>query len=512
MKPTPACYYMLCVLILTASCAPSPQAETAMFLGQGLMAGEVSSHSAILQARLTAAPRITQGDMPGARGMLRFAYTPDSSFQRSIRHTPWLPAVDAYDFIAKTRITGLQPNRRYYYRAEYGPDSLPLYFSSIGSFSTLPGPQSTAPVSFVVVTGMNYYHFHFGKYDSTLQYRGPDKYLGYPALESIERLKPQYFIGTGDNVYFDHPAEKNYQNALKNGKHPLPGYFDGKAVTTEAGMRRKYHLQFAQPRFRSLFRHTATYWEKDDHDYRINDSDPYTDFPISHELGIRNFREQLPVVDPTDSAALTYRTHRMSRDLQIWLTEGRDYRSPNDLPDGPEKSLWGTTQREWLKKSLLESTATFKVLISPTPLVGPDDAYKKDNHTNPEGFKYEGDQFFKWLKENGFLQKNFYLICGDRHWQYHAIHPLGFEEFSCGALVDANARAGRLAGDARSTAPQGRIRQLYIQGTPEQASGGFLKVDSRRVEGMPTLTFSFYDEKGNLLYQHQKSANMQTEE
>ena len=94
------------------------------------------------------------------------------------------------------------------------------------------------------------------------------------------------------------------------------------------------------------------------------------------------FREQLPVTDPADSGAVTYRTHRLNKDLQIWLLEGRDYRSPNTMPDGPGKTVWGERQLAWLKNTLLASDATFKVIVTPTPLVGPDDARKKDNHTN----------------------------------------------------------------------------------------------------------------------------------
>ena len=38
----------------------------------------------------------------------------------------------------------------------------------------------------------------------------------------------------------------------------------------------------------------------------------------------------------------------MNRSLQLWFVEGRDYRSANDDPDGPQKSIWGKEQRDWL--------------------------------------------------------------------------------------------------------------------------------------------------------------------
>jgi alkaline phosphatase/alkaline phosphatase D len=265
----------------------------------------------------------------------------------------------------------------------------------------------------------------------------------------------------------------------------------------------------------SLFSQVPTYWEKDDHDHRYNDSDTTGDQPPSNELGIQTFLEQVPVVDPEEPDPITYRTIRVNKLLQIWLTEGRDYRSPNAMDDGPEKTLWGATQKAWLQQTLLDSDATFKLLISPTPMVGPDDLYlpwpfegqsKRDNHTNPLGFKHEGEGFFSWLGDNGFLNKNFYIICGDRHWKYHSIRPDGFEEFSTGALVDANSRLGRVPGDPESTDPDGLIDQPF---TDSEETGGFLQVVVRPGEGASSATceFTFYDENGVMLYTITKVAN-----
>ena len=328
--------------------------------------------------------------------------------------------------------------------------------------------------------------------------------MGYPALESIKNLGVDYFVGTGDNVYFDHPNEKGFNNSVKKGNDPHPGWFGGIEAKTEAEIRRKYHLQFSQPRFKALFAAVGTYWEKDDHDYRFNDADPYRDFPIAHDLGIKNFQEQLPVVSPLDEAPKTYRTYRINKSLQIWLVEGRDYRSNNKMEDGPEKTLWGREQITWLKRTLEASDAPFKILISPTPMVGPDDAYKTDNHVNLAGFRYERDQFIRWLDSTDILNNGFYVVCGDRHWQYHAQDPSGLEEFSTGALVDNNSRAGRLAGDPNSTDPKALIEQFYIQGDNASATGGFLRIRAFKKEAQHHLVLSYFDEKAKLLYETEK--------
>ena len=417
--------------------------------------------------------------------------------------TDWIEATSHQDYIVKAKVAGLNPDTRYFYRLRYGASRESTQLGRTCSFKTMGGPEKSIPVSFVVVTGMNYAFFHYGTAGrGKRMYRGPDKHLGYPALVAILKLKPDVFVGTGDNVYYDHPILTR--------------------ARTLAELRRKWHEQFVQPRFLELFSQVPTYWEKDDHDHRFNDCDPHSPVRGVHEtaedradpemaqqpssqLGIRTFWEQLPVVDPREKEPVTYRTHRVTRDLQIWLVEGRDYRSPNDFPDGTEKTLWGKKQMAWLQRTLLASDATFKILISPTPLVGPDSTLKRDSHANIGGFQHEARKFFAWLTRNGFLDKHFYLICGDRHWQYHALHPSGFEEFSCGAICDANAGSAVAPGQPGSTDPGGRITHKYTQHEP---SGGFLKVDitPSRKDSPVRAEFSFYDERGSLLYRTLKTA------
>jgi len=105
----------------------------------------------------------------------------------------------------------------------------------------------------------------------------------------------------------------------------------------------------------------------------------------------------------------TYRTIHWGRDLQVWLVEGRDFRSPNTQPDGPGKTIWGAKQKQWFYDTVKESNATFRILVSPTPLVGPDRQNKNDNYANA-GFTYEGAEIRKFLGG----QKSMYVICGDR--------------------------------------------------------------------------------------------------
>jgi alkaline phosphatase D len=473
---------------------------------QGEMAGEVTEDSAILQARLTVNGQVRFGDVEGHAGLGAFALSSEEDFRDAFR-TRWIVAAAEGDYLIKTQVTGLEPGTRYYYRLLSGPDLESLEAGPTGTFRTLDGQGVAREVSFVVVTGMNRFAF---RALALKNLAFEDLRLGFPALSAIALHQPDFFIGTGDNVYYDSP-------------------FFGRAASRDS-MRAKWHRQFATPRFAELLQDVSTYWEKDDHDFRYDDADPYGPFEPSADLAAEVFLEQVPVAAPGDEDPRTYRTHRINDLVQIWLVEVRDHRDANTEPPSPDKTIWGEQQRAWLQRTLLKSDATFKIFISPTPMVGPDDSMKggqggwlapyfggrplgqgddenkRDNHTNLYGFRDEGEAFFAWLVDNGFLGQNVYIICGDKHWQYHSIHPTGFEEFSAGALVDGNARLGPKPGDDGSTDPDGLISQPYSQ---EEASGGFLEVTIRPPTGSEpaVATFAFYDEHGTLLYTVDRAAH-----
>ena len=470
--------------VVTHSCQESRISDIPGLYLHYLLAGETTDNSVILQARMGKSDTLIDYDIKGAEGYIRFELSDNIEFEDS-KVFPWQSTLPENDLIAKEYITGLEPGKTYLYRCHYGFDKTEYVVSEPGKFKTLQGREGSDPVRLVMVTGSNYHRFKSGGKGGAIGEIFPpatpeELKKGFPGHVTILEQEPDYWIGNGDNVYYDQPAEE--------------------AAETVDEMRAFWHRLYSMPRFKSLLLNTSTFWLKDDHDRRYDDSDT-TDYsrkngqhrPLpTNADGINTFLEQVPVPEKT------YRTYRINQTLQIWMVEGRDYRSPNTDPDGPEKSIWGKEQLEWLKTTLLESDAPHKLLISPTPMIGPDDNWKIDNHCNLEGFRIERDRFFQWLADNQLIGSGFYVLCGDRHWQYHAVDPSGVEEFSCGALVDANSRYGRVAGDPESTDPEGLISQPYLQ---EKPSGGFLLFESGKKDSGPYLTFRYFDEKGTQLYE-----------
>lgn len=464
------------------STAADPVVETAtvdpvvrdrrLSLGQGTMAGEVSDVSALLQTRLTQGTELDEtGDLPGAAGVVCFQWSEYQGFDDAKR-TRFQTATPERDFIVRAELDGLRPGTRYYYRAVYGATESETSMGPTCSFRTLQGAAGSRPVKFIVGSCMNYIKFMHGRAGNAggpLTATAEDKRLGFPAFASMQSLQPEFFVGTGDIVYYDNPF---------------------RVAKTVEELRRCWHEQFRFPRMIDFFQNVPAYWSKDDHDFRYSDSDNESAKLPLPQTGINLFHEQLPIAPVDADQPRTYRTLRVNRDVQIWLTEGRDFRSPNDAEDGPNKTMWGDEQRAWLKSTLQASDAKWKLIISPTPMVGPDDAYKKDNHASLSGFRHEADAFFDWVKQNQIAQV--FLICGDRHWQYHSIHPSGVNEFACGALNDENARMGVSPGADYGTDPKGVIDQPY---TSPEPSGGFLQVEVGE-----TLEVRFFDDQARQLY------------
>lgn len=456
------------------------------------MVGEVTDTSAIVQVRVTQGTKLIDGDtyddgdamrdgdLPGLEANVTITLMPERGDGSPIAQQK---ATAENDYIARAKFKGLAPGMTYHVVATLDVLNDEKNDSAVvmarGIFKTHPGKNRSAPVRFSLTSCMNYDKFvgNDGS-DRARGYQGKDRMLGYPAAEAVLKQKPDFVVYAGDVIYYD--------------KKPQ--------VKTLADMRAKWHRQNALPRMIALHAAAPGYWMKDDHDHRTNDSDSTKDYFPSHELGIKTFREQVPIVGPDDEKTPTYRTFRVSKDLQVWFVEGRDYRDPNKKADGPDKTLWGKEQIAWLKKTLLESDATFRILISPTPLVGPDDGYKRDNHTNPKGFRTEGEMFKQWGQDNG-IWSNTFLMCGDRHWQYHSIDPSGAHEFSCGALNDENSRMGRKPGDKKSTDPDGLVKQLFTSPKP---TGGFITiaVEPGKADVKTGIRFEFYDDLGEQLYEY----------
>lgn len=467
------------VLLLALACLVPGPLLADVHLGMGFRVGEVTGTSAILWTRVTASAKRNetghrepkkrtrrikmyvpskrplssrQGEIDGAAGEVRVHWA-EMGKANNRKTLPWVGVRADHDFTHQFAITGLEPGRTYRVSVEAREKpGAGISATASGTFRTPCPPDISQDVTFTVVTGQSYWDL--------------DDPAGYQIYPAMAKLKPHFVVPTGDTVYLDSEAPR---------------------ARTVGLARYHWHRMYSLPRHIAFHRHVPGYWEVDDHDSWVDDCWPTKSapwmLPLRFEQGFAIYREQVPI------GRLTYRTIRWGRDLQIWLVEGRLYRSPNSMPDGPGKTIWGSEQLAWLKRTILASDASFRVLISPTPIVGPDRTKgKNDNHSNA-AFATEGNHFRNWTKQHRLT--NFFVCCGDRHWQYLSVDPAtGLREFSCGPA--SNEHAGGTPGRNPKIQPFHRVK------------GGFLSVQVARKQGRPAILFRHHGVRGQVFNEYRQ--------
>ncbi len=481
-------HFLLPLIALVLSCNPKPTASepsTGPFLANGFHNGWADSESILIWTRLTAVKEARfdgpafkeltrderraldkganreeilkaqipegytldqmEGACPGASGEVRLTYHPEGSPADKME-LPWVPVNDEQNYTRQWKLEELSPDRTYLVTIEARKDSQsPVSDRKEGKFYTPPLANQQKEISFALVSCHDY-----------IRKDQPD---GHQIYRSMLGLAPDFYVHTGDIEYYD----KSNPWAM-----------------TEELMRFKWDRLFALPLQRDLWMQTTSYFMKDDHDALRNDVYPGMTYgTVSFERGLEIFdKEQFPTNDQL------YETIRWGKDLQIWITEGRNFRSKNSDPDQRGKSIWGEEQKNWLFRTLKESDATFKILITNDPILGPDRKNKSDNYAN-SNWQYEGDEIRDYLNQFD----NLYITCGDRHWQYVTHYEdSNLWEFGTGSGADQHA-GGWKQEDKR---PEHRFLRV---------KGGYLYGKVSLETGNPVLTLQHHDVDGNVVHE-----------
>ena len=467
MRRWTSCFVLLGVLNGLSLFAAGSETHQAT----GVKVGDVTQTSAIVWARLTEhSERNEQGTkhrgkpdevqlkdeevdrllhaVPGMAGRVRLRYGTHEKLAEATT-TAWIDVSEKTDFSHKFKLHDLRPATTYHFAVETSANGS-AHEPLTGSFRTAPAIDQAVPVTVAAMTCQAYHD--------------TDHADGCHIYESMLEVSPDFSLHIGDIVYLDNDAPRATSVALA-----------------------RYHWQrmYGFPRVIEFHRNLPGYWLKDDHDVYANDCWPgqvrKEMLPLTFADGLRVNREQTPTPEKP------YRTVRWGRCLQLWLVEGREFRSPNKMPDGPQKTIWGEEQKRWLMESVAASDADWKLLISPTPIVGPDRENKADNDSN-RAFEHEGNEVRRWIQKEG--QGKLFVICGDRHWQYHSVHPeTGVHEFSCGAA--SNEHAGGSPGEDKEYHRFHRVK------------GGFLSVAVRPSGPTSQIEFRFHDVHGKPVYRYQ---------
>lgn len=389
-----------------------------------------------------------EGACPGMPGEVRLVCYPLRNPEERIEHE-WKAVDKDRNYTTQWKLDGLHPDTKYIVELEARrAGRKKVTATAEGSFRTPPGRDSERGINFCIVTCHDYP-------------RRDDPVNGHKIYKSMLQPFPDFLVHTGDIEYYDKP-------------NPF--------ALTEELMRFKWDRIFALPNQRDFYRQVTTYFMKDDHDVLRDDAYPGMLYgTVAWERGLEIFdKEQFPSND------LPYKTIRWGKDLQIWIMEGRNFRSLNSDPDGPGKTIWGKEQKEWLFSTLKESDAAFKLVISPAPVLGPDRNSKKDNYSN-SNFRHEGDEIREFLKQFD----NVFICNGDRHWQYVTNIPgTTLWEFGTGAGSDSHAEGWKQS-DVR---PEHRFLRV---------KGGYLQGSVYRESNVVRIVMRHRDVDGNIVHEEQ---------
>src|SRR4029453_367976 len=316
----------------------------------GVQSGDVSIDSGIVWART---------DRPSR--MLVEVATSDSF--KDVRSAVLVDALPETDFTAKALIEGLPPGQDIFYRIRFEDLSFPIWSEpQIGRFRTAPGDQRS--ISFVWAG------------DTAGGGWGIDESRGgMRTYATMLKRRPDFFIHSGDHIYADCPIPP--ERKLANGQV-------GKNIVTEeksrvartlAEFRGNYKYNLLDRNLLAFNAEVPTFAQWDDHEV-TNDWCPEalasratSEIRALAARGRRAFHEFMPP-----------RTHGIYRKiaygplLDVFLLDMRSYRT-GLRADGSESRILGPVQTAWLKRELMNSQATWKIIAADLPIgVVSDDA------------------------------------------------------------------------------------------------------------------------------------------
>ncbi len=340
------------------------------YISHGVASGDVTDSQAILWARTN------------EKAKVQFEISPDSTFKHdTIVKTS--PADEENDFTVNIEVNGLKPDTTYYYRAQ----AVSSNYTVNGTFKTAPAEDSLKPITMVWGGDTG----------------GHGVIPPYKSFKAMAALNPDFFLYAGDTIYADSPTP-----AVPNPPSQIVEDFWAKykEIRTDAG-------------FRSLLQKTPTFSYWDDHEV-INDfsgpSQPLT------PTGLRAFTDYWPISSERSEADKLYNKYSWGDTLDMMILNNRGYRAPNTMADGPDKTMLGEEQLQWLKQQLLESDAKVKLVASSVPISIPTgkanarDGWANANQINPNdptGFENEFKKISDFIIENNI--KNVFFVTTDVH-------------------------------------------------------------------------------------------------
>ena len=384
----------------------------------GPWSGGVTAREAVVVARLENAEA----------AWLEVSESADFATARRVNAQPSHPA--QLTAVMRFAIEGLQPATRYHFRVRTADEAASR--AATGTFVTFPAEGERASFRFAFAS--------CARTGST-----------HPVFTRIAREEPLFFLHTGDLHYED--IELDDPEAFR-------AAYDATLRSQTQG---------------ALYRQVPIAYTWDDHDFGPNGSDRHSPSRLASLATYREYVPHYPLAwDEERKVALNMRadgpiTQAFSVGrVRFLVLDTRSERDSEKLPDGPNKTMLGTWQKEWLKRELLAAQGRYPLvfIVSSVAWIS-NETTRRDNWGR---FIHERAELSEWMVEQGirgvcFLGGDAHMLAADdgRNNAYARNGGPNFPALHAAPLD----RGGSIKGGPWSVAPV----------LPEQGEGQFGVVD-----------------------------------
>ncbi|MEH2521522.1 alkaline phosphatase D [Bradyrhizobium sp. AZCC 1610] len=356
------------------------------------------------------------------------------------RTLPPIAALPESDFTAKMLLENLPAGQDIFYRVRFrdlahtGIESEPV----VGRFRTAPADRRD--VSFVWGGDVAGQGWGINPDDG-----------GMFTFATMRKHRPDFLLHSGDTVYADGPIKSEV--TLPDGKvwKNFTTPEKSKVAETLDEFRAAHKYNFMDEHLRAFNAEVPVLVQWDDHEVTNNWS-PSKELPAAYKernitllaaRSARAFHEMYPMRESITEPGRVYRTLSYGPHLDVFMLDERSYRGANgenqETAYGPESFFLGPAQLAWLKRGLLNSRATWKVIASDMPLsiVVYDDARNKKGSEAvargdgpPRGRELEIADLLRFIKTSGMV--NTVWLTADVHYaaaHYYNPDKAQFQEF-----------------------------------------------------------------------------------
>ena len=202
---------------------------------------------------------------------------------------------------------------------------------------------------------------------------------GMRTYRTMRDNRPDFFIHSGDHIYADCPVPSELK--LPNGEIWRNIVTEEKSVVAHslAQFRGNYKYNWLDENLRAFHAEVPMFAQWDDHEV-TNDWSPigsadetgYAEDGTSKLVARarRAFFEFMPIREMPERAGRVYRKISYGPLLDVFLIDMRSYRDStwNKRDDNSDTFILGREQLAWLKRELLASNATWKVIAADLPI------------------------------------------------------------------------------------------------------------------------------------------------